>query len=116
MITGLDLNQTVDYILKNDTENPTTWKLGVIPSYLFAKVSGEATDDKIGTAFKLLQISLKGWENYSVPYSTKKETIFGKEMEVVPIEVLETIPIGVINELAVKIIEINQLSEIERKN
>ncbi len=116
MISGLDLTQTVDFILKNDTDNPTVWKLGVVPSYVFARISEEASLNQTDTIYKLLQVALKGWDNFNVPYLTTKEKIFGREMEVVPLSVLESIPLKVINELSLKIMEINQLSESERKN
>lgn len=116
MISGLDLNSTVDYSLKDDTDNPTIWKIGVIPSYLFARVSQEAQTKSIETAYKILQISLKGWENFNIGYSTSKEKICDRDMEVVPISILEQIPLKVITELSMKVMEINQLTEIERKN
>jgi hypothetical protein len=49
MISGLDLNATIDYTLKDDKENPTVWKLGVIPSYLFAQISSSADKKEIET-------------------------------------------------------------------
>lgn len=116
MITGLDLAATVDYILKGDTENPTVWKIGIIPSYLFARISGDAGNQEIETVYKLLQLALKGWENFNVPYETVKEKMFGRELDVVPISTLEKIPLQVITELSMKVMEINQLTETERKN
>jgi hypothetical protein len=116
MITGLDLNATVDYTLKGDTDNPTVWKIGVIPSYLFARISGDAVNKEIETVYKLLQIALKGWENFNIPYETNKEKFFGRDVDVVPLAVLERIPLQVVTELSMKVMEINQLSEGERKN
>lgn len=116
MITGLDLQATQDYTLKGDTTNPTVWKIGVIPSYLFARISGDAVNKEIETVYKLLQIALKGWDNFNIPYETVKEKVFGRELYVVPISILERIPLQVITELSMKVMELNQLTEGERKN
>ena len=116
MISGLDLNETKDYVLPSDKENPTVWKLGAISSYLFARMSAESANREIEMAYRVLQLGLKGWDNFSVPYETKKENIYGREIEVVPISVLERIPLTVASELSTKILEINEISEDERKN
>lgn len=116
MISGLDLNQTVDYVLENDKDNPTIWKLGVIPSYLFARVSSEANTKSIETAYKILQLGIRGWDNFNIPFETQIEKICDREMNVVPLSILERIPLRVITELSMKIMEVNQLTEIERKN
>ena len=116
MISGLDLSSTVDYSLKNDTENPTIWKLGVIPSYLFARISAEAQTKSIETAYKIIQLALRGWDNFDIPYETVIEKVCDRDMPVVPISILERLPLRVITELSMKIMEVNQLTEIERKN
>lgn len=116
MISGIDLNAVVEYQLKGDTENPTTWKLGVIPSYLLAKVSSEAQNNEIETTFRLLQLGLKGWENCNIQFTTVKEKMFGRELEVVPISLLEQLDLKVITELSMKVMEVNKLTNEERKN
>ena len=117
MISGIDLNQTIDYTCKGDTENPTVWKLGVIPSYVLGQLSAKAAQsDQIEMAYKLLQMSIKGWVNFNVEYKTIKETLFGRELDIVPLDIVEQIPLAVINELSAKILEINGLSTVERKN
>jgi hypothetical protein len=117
MISGIDLSQTINYTLKNDTENPTIWKLGILPSYLLGRLSAAASsDDQITIAYRTLQLSIKGWENFDIPYETQEEEIFGKIMQVVPISILERIPLNVITELSTKVLEINKLTPVERKN
>ena len=116
MISGLDLNATINYSLKGDTENPTVFKLGVIPSYLFARISSEASNKDIETAYKVLQLTIRGWENLNIPFSTEKQKLFDRDMDVVPISVLERLPLKVITELSMKAMEINQITEVERKN
>ena len=116
-MSWLDLNKTEDYVLKNDKGTPPiVWKIGVISSYLFARISGESEKKEIDTAYRLLQLSLKGWENSSVPYGTVKEKIFDREIEVVPISTLERLPLTVISELSIKSMQVNNLMDDERKN
>lgn len=116
MISGLDLNSTVDYVLKDDVENPTVWKLGVVPSYIFSRLSEDAATKGIETAYKILQIALKGWDNFSEPFTTEKEKVFGREMNVVPMSILDKLPIKVITELSMQVMRVNQVTEEERKN
>jgi len=116
MITGLDLEATVNYTLENDKDNPTIWKIGVIPSYLFAAMSTEAGKNEIEYAYKVLQVALKGWENFNIPFEKTKEKIFNRELDVVPLSILERIPLKVVSELCKKVIEVNQLTDDERKN
>jgi len=116
MITGLDLTQTIDYVLKSDKENPTIWKLGVIPSNLFAKIIYEGRGNQIDSAYSLVQAGLKGWTNFNLEYETKKQKFFNEEFEAVTLDLLGKVPLKVITELSEKIVEINQLTEDEAKN
>lgn len=116
MISGIDLNATVDYKLKNDGENPTIWKIGIIPIWVFLKLVQSNTDDRIKTSLEVLQLALKGWDNFDVPYEVVNEVFFGREMAVVPLNIIERIPCDCLFELAEKAIEINSISEKERKN
>ena len=117
MISGLDLNQTVDYVLKDDNpDNPTIWKLGVIPSYLFARITEESATKPIETIYKIVQVAVKGWNNFNYPYSTVSGKIYGRNIENIPDDLLDKIPLNVVSELSIKIIQINQLSLEEKKN
>lgn len=116
MISGLNLNATVDYVLKSDVLNPTVWKLGVIPSSLFAMLTESSGMTSIEKAYKILQISIKGWENFPVPYASVKEKILGREMEVVPIDILDKLDINQITELSIEAMRINGITDTERKN
>lgn len=115
MITGLNLEQVYNYTLEEDTDNPTIWKLGVIPSDLFALLT-EEEGDNIMKAYKYLQVSLRGWENFTIPYQSSEGEIFGRKMNIVPMELLGCIPLQVISKLAKKAIDINRISDDERKN
>ncbi len=116
MISGIDLTQIIDYSLETDTDNPTIFKLGIIPSYLLAKVSSQSQGNEIETTYKLLQLSLRGWENFNIPFETVKEKLCDRELDIVPIAILERLPLNVITELAKKVMELNKLSVPERKN
>jgi hypothetical protein len=79
MISGIDLNQVCDFTLPDDKENPTVWKLGVIPSGLLAQIGGMGKDNPIEVTLKLLQIGLRGWVNFgTVEYKTEKKDICGQ--------------------------------------
>lgn len=116
MISGIDLNETVDYKLSYDKNNPTIWNIGVIPSLVFIKLMREAKDDQEGAAYRVVQIALRGWDNFNIDYKTIEETVFGRKLNIVPLDVLEKIPVRAIMELANKAMELNQISEHERKN
>lgn len=116
MISGLDLTATVDYTLKDDKDNPTVWRLGILSTYLLAKISSESQNNQIDTIYKILQIAIRGWDNFDIPFETKKEKMFGREMDVVPMATLERVPLNIITELSIKVMEINKLTEGERKN
>lgn len=121
MISGIDLAASVDYTLKNDKDNPTVFKIGVLPAYILAQLGAQAQqmDNKaqIDTMFKVLQVAIKGWTNLDkVEFKTAKENMFGREMDVVPLAVIEQLPLDAIVELSTKVFEINKLSEAEIKN
>ena len=117
MISGIDLTQTVDYILESDKENPTIWKLGIIPSDIFGRISSDAakTGD-IETAYKLLSVSLRGWENCPIVFHVEQITICGRKINAVPIDTLAKIPLSAITELTKKCMELNGLTVAEQKN
>ena len=115
MISGLDLDQTVDYILERDKENPTVWKLGILSSVLYTRITS-TTENPLEAAFKCIQIGLKGWDNFDIPFRTEKETIFGKEYDVIPLDIVERISMKDLTELYDRILVVNNLKEDERKN
>ena len=121
MISGLDLNSTVDYSLKEDKENPTVWKLGILSSYIYSRITGDENAQPLATSFKTLQIGIKGWENFcvngeQVKFTTKKENLFGRECDVLPLDLLEKIPMKALAEIYNQILIINNLKDDERKN
>jgi len=117
MITGLDLSKVVPYQLKSDEDNPTIWKLGIVPSYLFVKLMTDATADPIESQYKFLQVALKGWENLEgIEFKTESQKVHGRDMEVVPMALLDQLPINVISELALEAGNLNKIKDDERKN
>lgn len=116
MISGIDLNATEDFILKDDTDNPTVWKLGIIPGILHGRIRKELIEDEVTTLYKMLQVAIKGWENYTSPFETHEEKLFGQDMEVAPLSLITTIPVKAINEISMKVLKINRVGDLERKN
>lgn len=117
MITGIDISASQDFVLPDDKENPTVWKLGLVPSLVFMRLTQEAKDNEIEGCYKVLQISLRGWENFEgVAFKTEKTKMFGRELDMVPIDVIEQIPSKYVMELAVKAMELNSVSDDEQKN
>jgi len=117
MISGIDLTATVDYTLESDTDNPTIWKLGILPSDVFGKISsGAVALGDIETAYSILGLSIKGWENFTVPFKTEVRNICGRDFKSVPAEILSQIPLMTITELTKKCLELNGLTTGERKN
>ena len=116
MITGINLNETIDYVSKKDTaDNPTIWKLGIIPTKILGKASMQK--DQMDMAFSLMQLGIKGWTNFNgIEYKTIKENKFGDEIDVVPLELINRIPFAIIAELSEEICKLNKLTLPETKN
>jgi len=117
MISGLNLQATVDFILPDDNDNPTVWKIGIIASDLLAQIGAQGKDNPIQASIKFLQLGLKGWTNLEgVEYKTEKTTLGGIECDAVPIDLIKRIPLNVVMALSEKVFEINHLTPGERKN
>lgn len=117
MISGINLNEVIEFILPEDKENPTIWKLGLIPSGLLAQIGSMSKDNPIEVTMKLLQIGLKGWSNFNdIAYATEKKDICGQTIDIVPINLINQIPLNAMMALSEKMISINHLTAPERKN
>lgn len=118
MITGIDLNATVDFVAKKDKKNPTIWKLSAVPSSVSGQSAMAVTwADRI----KLVQVSLKGWSNFKVgekeiPFEVIKQNMFGAERDIVPLHLVDLIPPMIITEIMARIYEISQLTDDDTKN
>ena len=117
MISGIDLTKTVDFVLKNDTDDPTIWKLAILPSSLFAKFTEKfSAGNQLDFLYLLVQVSLRGWENFTIEFKTVEQEIFCEKRQIVPREIIDQINFEAVSELAVKCIEMNKLTTGERKN
>lgn len=118
MISGIDLSQIVSYTCKGDTENPTIWQLGVIPGKVMTNLAMESTkqEQQADFMYKTLRFGLKGWVNFNKPYKTSREKVYGDEYDLVDMDILNTIPVNIIAELAGEIFKINSLQDKEAKN
>lgn len=121
MISGVNLVEVQEVTLDNDKKDPTIWKIGVLPAYVLAKITALVAEDNATAMFNIVQLGLKGWDNFkvgekSIDFRTEKATKFGKEMDIVPMDLIDHIPFYVIVELSTKIMGINQLTESEQKN
>ena len=117
MISGIDLTKTVDYVLKNDTDDPTTWRLAILPSSLFAKFTEKfATGNHVDYMYMLVQVSLRGWEKFNIEFKTEEQDVLGEKRQVIPRSILDQISFDAVTELAVKCIEMNKMTAGERKN
>ena len=122
MISGVDVRRTRDYVLKADKDDPTVWKLGVLP----AAVAGLLVDNtKTGNPFEIIltivRLALKGWENFKmdgkdIEFRTEKEKLYGREVDLVADDLVNTIPINAISELAIEIQKDLALTATHRKN
>jgi hypothetical protein len=118
MISGINVNDTIDYILKDtkeDSANPTIWKLGLCPSYVYARI--QISESSIDWAYMLCRVGIKGWSNLKgVEYKTEKTKIGGMEMDAIPLDLISKIPDRFLAELFSKLKTMNELTEDEKKN
>ena len=63
MITGIDINAVTDYTLTKDTDNPTIWKLGALPSDVLAGIAAlaslNANSGNIDQMINLVRLGLR---------------------------------------------------------
>jgi hypothetical protein len=118
MISGINLSEQMDFTLPDDKDNPTTWKLGTISSYLMGQLAESGSSaSKMDMMFKVAQLGIKGWTNLQgIEFKTVKDKMFGQEVEIVPMDILAKIPMPAISQVAMKILEINKIAPDERKN
>lgn len=121
MITGIDLQATQDFIIEGDDDNPTTWKLGAMPSYAIGQISSKMGDDYMTGMFKTVQMGLRGWTNFQVngkdvEFKTEKINMYGVDTDAIPDTLLNMIPVTAVMAIASELLDINKLSETEAKN
>ena len=134
-LKAIDINEVRDFILPEDKENPTIFKIGVIDSRIRSKIRDETAtfDDALSstkinqlkiatTGLEYVRFGLKGFENFldknDKPIEFKTETIkfAGRTYEVVAESILNMLSDDVIMALGAEIMKGNKLSEKEIKN
>jgi len=122
MISGINLKETIKYSCKRDTDNPTVWELGLIPSRLIASMASSATTDNgVKMLVDMVRIGVKNISNFQISgkeleFKTKRAVLYGIDVEALEDSVIDAIPFEVITELAEKLSEINKLTDKELKN
>ena len=125
MITGIDLNQTIDYISKSDKAEPrTVWKIGVLPtpvlSYCTSKMTSE--NQSLDLMVDVVRFGLKGIENFqdksknSIGYAENPVHIGGRVYQSVSDRIINIIPMKIITELGNEILKLSHLTDDESKN
>jgi len=114
MLKGISINETVHYVSSQDTGEPKTiFVIGNISHEdkikLFSDAaSADGTIDVSKATGKVFDIVLAGLR--------KVQNLDGKDYNTIDKSVLEVIPFSVLTEILGKIVEFNQVGEVERKN
>jgi len=139
MIRPINVGETLEYVLKGDTEDSTTWTIGILDSLvktrltdigMVYKYNPEAPGDSLAEShmniaeqdLEFVKFGLKGFKNFKqangseVAFKTEKKVLGNIEYDVVSDDTLKFIPRMAITELAKKIAEENVITEAEEKN
>jgi len=106
MITGIDVNQTVDFISVHDKSEPKTiWKLGLLDYLSYLKVSEFMVPGKEAEGCVLsAKYGIRGVENYNIPFEKESDAF------------LKTIPPILLLEIGAKVLQLSSMSGEETKN
>jgi len=138
MIRAITPDQTFEYVCEADrnSEQPTTWVLGILDSRLMAHIEdavaklemGKKGSDQADPVFRtgtrrwlLVKFGLRGWVNFGgangqpIAESFDTTPLFGKSYKTVNDRVLELIPTSVLTELAGELSEQNHLQEADKR-
>lgn len=125
MISGIDLNETLDFVSQFDKgENKTVFKIGAISSKVQARVGriigadGSGSLDAMAEAFRfgvkgIVNLSVK---NIPVLFETTPLVLDGITYLAVSSKIMDIIPIKIVLEVGTKIVSLSNLSEEEGKN
>jgi len=119
MISGIDLNQTWEYVLPQDKKAPTTWILGVLPASLVGLLVDRTTpQNNYEIMGWIVRMGLRGWKDFNTKaeYKTVEADCFGRKVEVLSMEVFDALPPMVIPILAREIQSKFNLSVADQKN
>ena len=139
MILALDSNESREFVSTLDNEETKTiFILGVLDNFVRAKIEDMTTRYSIpqnnsteGTAdiqinynqrnLQLVRYGLKGWRNFKdakgvdVIFETIASAEFGKSYNIISERTIKRLPRNLINELAVEILNDNQISIDDKK-
>ena len=138
MITGIDINEVVEYTLQDDTEPKTIFRLGVIPTVVLAFVKDQSRvvvmnitendgQTKVRPNLGEMQVAyvrygLKGWSNFKdkdgndIPFETEEVQHGGREIKVVSDGSINKLPDDALMELSGVLQQMNSLNANEVKN
>jgi len=125
MITGINLNETQEFISKYDTaEQKTIWKIGPLSSGISAHIGSIFAKDpsSIDGFIKAVKFGLKGAENFKnasgedIVIDKVNKSVAETKYQIVANNVIEIIPFEIIIELGTAILNSSKLSEQETKN
>jgi hypothetical protein len=126
MISGINLDETIDFISKHDKGDPkTVFKIGAIPSKVQAKIGrliGENNEGSIEFVTEAFRFGVHGIVNFCdkngcpILFETSKEYVGNAVYSVVSNSILDIIPLVVISDVGAKIMSITNISEQEVKN
>lgn len=130
MLIPIDKQAIVEYSLIADTdENKTIFKLGYLTARqkaalaIHTKKTTQGSEENSLWWFTILKFGLKGWTNFKMksgeeyPFKTDKIVINGfAEFEVLHDDCFEAFTLDQVAELAVKLYEMNYITDVEKKN
>ena len=119
MITGIDISETKEYVLHDDTDNPTKFFIGVLKKKdFFTLLNGVLKDDGSPDIHAIqersgdiVKVGVKRIENYSIGKGQEP-----KDYEKIDDAIIESIPVTALVEIATQVITFNFLTRTEQKN
>lgn len=138
MIHPIPVNETYEFVLPNDKENPTIWILGHLDSITKMRILTSIFEVKYNTSniansevvplknpmemdLEACRFGLKGFKNFQlngkdIEFETEEKQVFGKMYRVATDATLGSIPRNVTRELSEKILAEASISKEQEKN
>ena len=126
MLTGIDLNETMDFVSQFDkSETKTVFKISVIPSKIqarAAKLAGIDGDGSMDMMMEVFRFGVKNIVNFvdksgaPILFETIMCHVGNEAFSVVSDKVMNRLHIKLILEVGSKILEISNLKDDEIKN
>ncbi len=135
MLKAIDLTTIIDFESDSDpdkgTDKATKFKLGGIPSRIYAQLKDKATrwaqdkenPDSVKAEFRhndiardIVRFGVKGFSNYSLNFKTQPEKFGDKEYQAVADDIMDSMDINLIRELSAEIRKLSEFNEAEIKN